>query len=428
MGNVYIDDLVQAAVITDGTDNAIRCKCATLLAIDACARPKHPNEPIPREEMEARNKLEAEAGLEEHKTILGWLVDTRCLLLSLPNKKFVAWTTIIEKVLEQGTTTAKEMECIIGHLGHLGMAIHAIYHFMNRLRNLHEQAMSRRSITINKECRNNLRFMIGVIKRAHKGIHLNIIVYQRPTHVYHSDLRPAGLGGYSDSGFAWRWYLPAHLLFRALNNLLEHLAAIITPWFDIVRGCLKAGNCALSMTHSTTSEGWLRKTNFSKLGNDPIQASVCLEAARMHASNYMTTGIREYSQWFRGKDNVVADSLSRDNDQLDEELTQIFHTHCPSQIPPHFEIQPLPSEITLWLTALLLKLPVKAHFNKKHTRTSLGCGSDGQSTADGLDSRIPSSTTSPAPQGSNSLAPLPWLCARQDFQDHLMSNWLMAQS
>jgi hypothetical protein len=297
--------------------------------------------------MEARNKLEAEAGLEEQKTILGWLVDTCHLLLSLPNNKFVAWTAILDKVLEGGTTMAKDMESIIGRLGHLGMAIHTVYHFMSRLRDLQEQVKSRRSITINEECRNNLQFMIGVIKRACKSINLNIIVYQRPTHVYHSDLCLAGLGGYSDSGFAWRWYLPSHLLFRASNNLLEHLAAIITPWVDIIRERLKAGNCALSMTNSTTLEGWLRKTNFGKLGDNPIQALVRLEAARMHALNYMTTGIREYSQWFRGKDNVVANSLSRDDDQSDEELTQIFCTHCPSQIPPHFEIQPLPSKITL---------------------------------------------------------------------------------
>jgi hypothetical protein len=125
---------------------------------------------------------------------------------------------------------------------------------------------------------------------------------------------------------------------------------------------------------------------------------------------------------------MVANSLSRDDDQSDKELTQIFCTHCPSQIPPHFEIQPLPSKTTLWLTALLLKLPAKAQFNEKHTRTSLGRGTDGQSTADGLDSRTPSLTISPAPQGSNSLAPLPWLCAKQDFQDHLMTDWLKVQS
>jgi hypothetical protein len=55
--------------------------------------------------------------------------------------------------------------------------------------------------------------MIGVIKRAYEGINLNIIVYQCPTHVYRLDLCSAGFGGYSDSGFAWRWYLPSHLLF-----------------------------------------------------------------------------------------------------------------------------------------------------------------------------------------------------------------------
>ncbi len=86
------------------------------------------------------------------------------------------------------------------------------------------------------------------------------------------------------------------------------------PWVDIIRGHLKLGDCTLSMTNSTTSEGWLKKTNICKLGDKPIQASVRLKAARMHAMNYMTTGSREYSQWFSGKDNVVVDSLSRDDD------------------------------------------------------------------------------------------------------------------
>jgi hypothetical protein len=43
--DVYIDDLIQATVVIDSTDNTIRCERATLLAIDTCACPKHPNEP-----------------------------------------------------------------------------------------------------------------------------------------------------------------------------------------------------------------------------------------------------------------------------------------------------------------------------------------------------------------------------------------------
>jgi hypothetical protein len=63
IGDVYIDDFIQATIVINGTANAIQCKCTTLLAINTCAHPKHPNEPIPCKDMEARNKLQAEAGL-----------------------------------------------------------------------------------------------------------------------------------------------------------------------------------------------------------------------------------------------------------------------------------------------------------------------------------------------------------------------------
>ncbi len=111
----------------------------------------------------------------------------------------------------------------------------------------------------------------------------------------------------------------------------------------------------MSMIDSTTSKGWLQKTNFSKLRDDPIQVTVHLEVARMHAKNYMAFGIRDYSQWFSGKENIVANALSRNNDRSDEELTLIFRSHCPSQIPDHFKILPLPNEIISWLTVLLLR-------------------------------------------------------------------------
>jgi hypothetical protein len=86
--------------------------------------------------MEARNKLQAEAGLEEQKTVLGWLLDTRRLLVQLRKNKFVAWTNLIKMVVKQGTTTTKEVKSIIGCLGHLGMAIPFVHHFLSRLHGL----------------------------------------------------------------------------------------------------------------------------------------------------------------------------------------------------------------------------------------------------------------------------------------------------
>ena len=75
------------------------------------------------------------------------------------------------------------------------------------------------------------------------------------------------------------------------------------------------------MTDSTTSAGWLRKSNLIEDGESPIQATIRLEVARLHALHYLQMGIREYSQWFRGVKNKVADALSRDDDRSDDELT-----------------------------------------------------------------------------------------------------------
>jgi hypothetical protein len=188
------------------------------------------------------------------------------------------------------------------------------------------------------------------------------------------------------------------------------------------------GYCTLSMMDSMTSKGWLRKTNFSKLGDDPIQATVCLEVARMHAKNYLALGIWDYSQWFPDKENIVANALSRDNNHSDKDLTLIFRSHCPSQIPDHFKILPLPNKIISRLTALLHRLSEKLQLFKKHTRTKLDRGTDGQATASALAMLTLSSTNSPNTHKSSYLEPLLWLCGKQDFQRNLMLAWLTAQS
>ena len=78
--------------------------------------------------------------------------------------------------------------------------------------------------------------MIEILRKANNGIDMNLLAFHAPDRIYHSDSCPAGLGGYSNEGHAWRFQIPTHLQFRATNNLLEYLAAIITPWVDIIAG------------------------------------------------------------------------------------------------------------------------------------------------------------------------------------------------
>jgi hypothetical protein len=303
----------------------------------------------------------------------------------------------------------------IGCWVHLGQVIPFIHHFL-RLHFLLWHSEKKRKVAINEHCKANLEFLQTALKKCWDGIDLNLIAYHGPTHAYRSDSCPASLGRYSNKGFAWRYYLNPHLKFRASNNLLKHIAAIITPWVDIIAGRLSRGNCALSMTNSTTLEGWLKKTNFIEDGKSPIQATICLKVARLHALHYLSHEIQKYSQWFCGMDNQVANALSRGNDCMDKELTKILCSHCPAQVPEHFRIVPLPNKITSWLTSLLLWLPVKPGLVEEHMKTMLGCGTATSTIATALDSEeIISLTTSPNNRGLNSLGLLPWLCVKGDF-------------
>jgi len=141
---------------------------------------------------------------------------------------------------------------------------------------------------------------------------MNLILYICPTHIYCGESCLYGLGGYSDEGFAWGFELPSNLRFRATNNLLEFIASSINPWVNLIKGKLKKEDCALSMTDSTTLAGWLCKTNFKEQSEnaDPMEATIRIKIARMHAFLFIEADVKEYLQWFEGSKNPIADALS----------------------------------------------------------------------------------------------------------------------
>jgi hypothetical protein len=198
---------------------------------------------------------------------------------------------------------------------------------------------------------------------------------------------------------------------------------------DILAGRLKPEDCALSMTDSTTSEGWLRKSNFRDEDNS-VQAQVRIQVAREHASRYMNLGIRDYSQWFPGEENIIADALSRKNFLTDEQLTYHLRTTVPTQVPSSFEIAPLHNEISCWLTSLLLKLPVNEQYKEAHTQTTPGHGSDGQTTALPSDSEtISSSSHYRQTNAPTSSEPSEWQHEKAvSLREKMQIPWLFRQS
>jgi hypothetical protein len=85
----FIDDGI--AIVPDLANNKKRALEAMLLAIHMLFRPLDPNEQIKCDDCLPLRKLHEEGFLSENPTILGWEINTRRLIIALPQKKFSIW-------------------------------------------------------------------------------------------------------------------------------------------------------------------------------------------------------------------------------------------------------------------------------------------------------------------------------------------------
>jgi hypothetical protein len=119
------------------------------------------------------------------------------------------------------------------------------------------------------------------------------------------------------------------------------------------------------MTDSTTAKGWMKKMNFSKAGNDPIQALTHINAARKYAQVFLDVDVKGYNK----------------------NLTSILRSLFPNQMQNHFKILQISSKISCWLISLLQQLPVSERLREEHTMAKAEHGNVGQHTASPLDAQ-----------------------------------------
>ena len=374
----HIDDLIAAA--PDLGDNKDRMSAATLLAIHALGRPVSDSEPLPRDDLASIKKLLAEGTPSEALCLLGWDADTRRLLLRLPWSKHLAWRDDILRLLRARGATRSELDTLVGRLNHVGCIIPAARHFLSRLRDRLWKARRHGRQRFDSEDAEDLNLWLRFLRRAADGMSMNLLTCRCPTHEHTSDACEHGIGGWSSSGRAWRFALPEEPWGRFTLNCLEFLAAVIGPWIDHIEGNLPTLSCALSGTDSTTAEGWLRKSNFVSHGAKDADVAVKLATARKLADMLIETNTMLHSQWFQGKRNPEADSLSRDADLSDADLTKLLLSSPECQLPSNFRIAPLPNEIASWIVSQARTLPVRKQLQRPLPRSTLSRGAAGLSS------------------------------------------------
>ena len=357
--DVFIDD-----VITVGVDKGVNVEklmagpCTVMHAIAHNAESKTF---LPRQNFIAEDKNIAEGAPEEVKTILGWVLNTRELLIKLPQHKHKAWSAQLESFQSRKTANSKHLQSLLGRLEQIAIIIPMFGHFLNNIRTteIHATASSRPQ-WINERTRKDLTLAQKFLNTAKYGVNLNLMTFRTPTHIYICDASEHGIGGFATHGRAWSWSIPRELRGRAHINLLEFLAQVVSIWLDILEDRVQPLDCLLGMGDNTASMGWLRRTNFRAKNESDLDWIAKQTTARKLANLVLDSETVLYRQWFRGADNTVADSLSRDAYFLSHESHQQFLSQTvPHQVPHNFRILPIPKEISSFISSTLQLLPVQ---------------------------------------------------------------------
>ena len=124
----------------DLDDYVDRSQQALPLSAHVVFRPLHEQEVAKRKDSLSLRKLSGEGRPEESKNILGWVINTRTFRIHLSKDKHTRWINDINILLQKNTKfRAKQVECTIGRLNHVGHILPQTRYFLNRLRLFHSR-------------------------------------------------------------------------------------------------------------------------------------------------------------------------------------------------------------------------------------------------------------------------------------------------
>jgi hypothetical protein len=424
----FIDDGI--AIVPDLANNKKRALEAMLLAIHMLFRPLDPNEQIKCDDCLPLRKLHEEGFLSENPTILGWEINTRRLIIALPQKKISIWDADLLQVIKSKKTSFKDLEKLIGRLNHAATACPLMRCFLNCIRRVLTDWQSNKVKTATRYLPTQVledlkRWQKSFLPKIRKGLSLNLITFRRPSVISWSDACPRGLGGFNSLGHAWQYKLSNEdsIACAKQNNSLEFVSALITVWLSISSKELEEESCFLALSDNTSAVSWLHKSNVDESKNLPLHM-----AARKFADVLLQADCCLYSQHLPGQRNTVADSLPRNFDRFNEEFTTFILSTFPSQVPPSFKISPLPPDILSWLTSWLRKCRERMGLPKTQETKKPESGEGGMNTQNASISTVTYGFKDlPQIVEQSSLEPLPPHFKDDSSQDPTKMIWRQQQ-
>ena len=358
----FIDDVIDCHLGTQ--ENLERAPHLVQLAVQAMSRPHAGDdiEPVPRRPLLGPEKLEAEGRSSERQIILGWEVQTRAFVVSLPFDKHRAWREDLDQLIDKEEVTQQEMESMIGRLNHASFLIPLSRHFLNEVRTKCMSAPRRKGqhLRLSGDESKDMALWRTFLDIAKQGISINLLVLRTPTKIAWSDSCPFGLGGYTLRGGAWRIKVPVGCPFYghdSVNNVLEFLGMAISVLL-LLREAAEDGEkfpCLLVLGDNTSAISWIFRSG--RIPRSSRYYPIVKEIARRIALDVTQGGAQLCSQHIAGKMNVISDLLSFEGDCRQETnpltkdrppndvLTARILKYHSQIVPSGFEIRRLPPEI-----------------------------------------------------------------------------------
>ena len=444
----FIDDLIN--VFLDTPQNCRIQPHTVPLAMHVTSRPHagDQTEPVPRRPILSLPKLCAEGSPAEIQTILGWRIDTRRLLIALPDDKYTAWVADLNAIKTTGRCQFKELDRVVGRLNHSSYVVPITRNFLGRLRALlSPRRRDEYVVKLGSEDLADVSLWITILARANQGISMNLIASREPDRICWSDACPWGIGGYNINGRAWRIQIPPTSIVRGhrgVNNLLEFVGMVVNVWLECLDKTTDQA-CILAVGDNTSAIGWLFRTaSLDQIGH---AHEAHLFVARTLAQLLLEHECCIASQHIKGEINIVADLLSfagtsergkphplAFDNPPDDVLTQRFKSNLASQVPENFKISPLPNAILCWIIRVLQIAALSLEAARRDdTKTPTESGVVGLDSAEKPDSALTHSSLCYPTTNENS-SPRPFFSATGPLsgpqagtlQESVRSQWSRA--
>ena len=147
----------------------------SLLALHMFGRPLNTDEPIPRDDLVAINKLLAEGTPMETQVALGWLINTRLFAIALPNDKHTEWAYQIKQILNSEWASFEDLDSLVGRLNHAAMVTPLTRHFLGRLRRLKDRHGKCKRTRSTREATHDLLLRTRFLDLASKSVSINLV-------------------------------------------------------------------------------------------------------------------------------------------------------------------------------------------------------------------------------------------------------------